>query len=119
MSGNPNIDVILKGVAKQSNKIVVDFIVWDEFFMDKEKISKRLRNLNFITPLRRQDAPEVYEMNASIYIWKRDAILNNDTLFSNKTSLHIMPEERSIDIDSELDWKFVEYIMKNYSNTND
>lgn len=62
--------------------------------------------------LRRQDAPNTYDMNASIYIWKRDVILNESSIFLNKTGLYIMPEERSIDIDSELDFKFVEYILK-------
>tara|TARA_B100000700_G_scaffold331802_1_gene469054 strand:+ start:1366 stop:2037 length:672 start_codon:yes stop_codon:yes gene_type:complete len=60
----------------------------------------------------RQDAPPVYDMNASIYIWKREAILNSKTLFTERTSLYIMPEERSVDIDTELDWEFVEFIAE-------
>ena len=60
----------------------------------------------------RQDAPKTYDMNASIYIWKREVLLNNDTLFLPKTGLYVMDEDRSIDIDCELDFKFVEFIMK-------
>ena len=62
--------------------------------------------------LRRQDAPKSYDMNASIYIWKRDVILNKNSLFLEKTGLYVMPEERSIDIDNELDFKFVEFLMR-------
>ena len=62
-------------------------------------------------PTRRQDAPEVYDMNASIYIWKRQALMDKDTLFTDKTSLFLMPEERSVDIDTALDWEFVEFMM--------
>lgn len=62
--------------------------------------------------VRRQDAPKSYDMNASIYIWKRDVILNETTLFLEKTGLYVMPEERSIDIDTELDFKFVEFLMR-------
>jgi len=62
--------------------------------------------------VRRQDAPKSYDMNASIYIWKRDVILNKNSLFLEKTGLYVMPEERSIDIDNELDFKFVEFLMK-------
>jgi len=62
--------------------------------------------------VRRQDAPKSYDMNASIYIWKRDVILSNNSLFLEKTGLYVMPEERSIDIDTPLDYKFVEFIMK-------
>lgn len=60
---------------------------------------------------RRQDAPKCYDMNASIYVWRHEALFNNPTLFSGDTRLYVMPEERSIDIDSELDFKFVEYLM--------
>ena len=62
--------------------------------------------------VRRQDAPKSYDMNASIYIWKRDIILNSMTLFLEKTGLYVMPEERSIDIDTELDYKYVEFMME-------
>ena len=50
-------------------------------------------------------------MVSSVGVWNRDAILNNDRLFLEATGLYIMPEERSIDIDTELDYKFVEFIM--------
>ena len=69
--------------------------------------------------IRRQDAPQVFDMNASIYIWKRKALLGYDTLFTNKTALYVMPEERSVDIDTELDWNFVEYIIGKSADFND
>jgi CMP-N,N'-diacetyllegionaminic acid synthase len=62
--------------------------------------------------VRRQDAPKSYDMNASIYIWKRDIILDESSIFLEKTGLYVMPEERSIDIDNELDFKFVEFLMR-------
>jgi len=74
----------------------------------KVSLSKKLDN----SIVRRQDAPKSYDMNASIYIWKRDVILKDNNLFLDKTGLYVMPEERSIDIDAELDYKFVEFIMK-------
>lgn len=61
---------------------------------------------------RRQDAPKCYDMNASIYVWKRDALMNKATIFNEDTLLYVMPEERSIDIDSELDFAFVEFLAK-------
>ena len=63
--------------------------------------------------IRRQDSPECFDLNASIYIWKRKAFYNNETVISNDTSLFVMPEERSIDIDSELDFEIVMLLMKN------
>ena len=82
------------------------------YFNMVEKVNGRIRKVKESKPppARRQDAPAVYDMNASIYIWKRRALLEYDTLFTEKTSLYIMPEERSVDIDTELDWEFVEFI---------
>ncbi|AII13927.1 CMP-legionaminic acid synthetase [Campylobacter iguaniorum] len=73
----------------------------------KISLSKKL----YFNVLRRQDAPKSYDMNASIYIWKRDVLLSENSLFLDKTGLYVMPEMRSIDIDCELDFKFVEFIM--------
>lgn len=67
--------------------------------------------------VRRQDAPACYDLNASIYVWKRDALLNHSSLFQEDTLLFIMPEERSIDIDSEIDFLFVEFLMKQKQNS--
>lgn len=61
--------------------------------------------------VRRQDAPPCFDMNASIYVWRRPALFESEGLFNPDTRLYIMPEERSIDIDSELDFYFVEYMF--------
>ena len=50
-------------------------------------------------------------MNASIYVWRRDVLFDAPTLFNGDTRLYVMPEERSIDIDSEIDFLFVEFLM--------
>ena len=85
------------------------------YFNMVEEVDGRIKKIKELksSPIRRQDAPKVYDMNASIYIWKRSHLLNGGDLFTQKTSLYIMPEIRSIDIDSELDWAFVEYILSN------
>mgnify|MGYP003783707375 CR=1 FL=1 len=50
-------------------------------------------------------------MNASIYVWRRAALESGSALFSDGTRLYVMPEERSIDIDSEVDFLLVEQLM--------
>ncbi len=60
---------------------------------------------------RRQDSPECFDMNASIYVWRRDALFANETLFTNNTRLFVMPRERSFDIDSQADFEMVEWMM--------
>jgi len=60
--------------------------------------------------VRRQDAPPSYDMNASIYVWNRDALLQQTSIFNEDTLLYEMPEERSVDIDSELDFEWVSFL---------
>jgi N-acylneuraminate cytidylyltransferase/CMP-N,N'-diacetyllegionaminic acid synthase len=60
---------------------------------------------------RRQDSPECFDMNASIYVWRRHALFENETLFTKSTRLFVMPRERSIDIDSQADFDMVEWLM--------
>jgi CMP-N,N'-diacetyllegionaminic acid synthase len=62
---------------------------------------------------RRQDSPECYDMNASIYVWERGSLMNNESIFNDYTRMYVMPEERSQDIDSDLDFLIVKTIMEN------
>ena len=71
-------------------------------------LSKQLQG----TILRRQDSPKCFDMNASIYIWKREKLLNTEKVLLPKTIFYLMPEERSIDIVSPLDYKIVEMLLK-------
>lgn len=70
-------------------------------------LSKRLP----VPVVRRQDAPACFDMNASIYVWRRAALFASDSVFGDDTLLYVMPEERSVDIDSELDFMIVERLM--------
>jgi N-acylneuraminate cytidylyltransferase/CMP-N,N'-diacetyllegionaminic acid synthase len=69
------------------------------------------------TIVRRQDAPKCYDMNASIYVWKHQVLFTSEKIFNPDTKLYVMPEERSIDIDSELDFQFVEYLLTHKNST--
>ncbi len=72
------------------------------------KIFKSNININS-----RQNAPRSYDMNASIYIWKRKSLLNDKRIVNDKTLAYKMPLTRSIDIDTKEDWKIVECLWKN------
>lgn len=62
--------------------------------------------------LSRQSSPKCYDMNASIYVWSREPFISDPSCFYKDTRLLIMPDNRSVDIDSELDFDIVEAIMK-------
>lgn len=57
----------------------------------------------------RQTAPKVYSMNASIYVWHADTLALG--LWDGRVRMYVMPRERSIDIDSELDFLLVEQLI--------
>lgn len=63
--------------------------------------------------LSRQVAPKVYDMNASIYIWKKDELLKNQKLITKNTDYYIMDKETSIDIDDKFDFEIVKKILEN------
>ena len=83
-----------------------------QFKKNKYDIVIRKKNI----PKRRQDAPKIYDMNASIYIWKRNFLIKSNNLFTNKTSLYVMPPHRSCDIDTLLDLEFVKFMLKKNIN---
>jgi CMP-N-acetylneuraminic acid synthetase len=66
------------------------------------------------TVIRRQDAPPCFDANSSIYVWHRESLLESPFVVREKTMMYIMPEERSLDIDSELDFKIVQYLMEHH-----
>jgi CMP-N,N'-diacetyllegionaminic acid synthase len=58
----------------------------------------------------RQAAPPVYAMNASIYCWHHHSL--GKGLWQGRTRIHVMPRERSIDIDDQIDFQLVELLMQ-------
>jgi len=63
--------------------------------------------------LRRQDAPLVYDVNASIYVYDRNYLLDKGTKrpISDRSLVWIMDEFSAFDIDSEADFQFVEFLV--------
>ena len=65
--------------------------------------------------VRRQDAPEVYDMNASIYCYKRDTLADcNKDPFTDKIDIIVMKDTYVLDIDHEEDFFLMECLVKNY-----
>ncbi|MCB1422187.1 MAG: acylneuraminate cytidylyltransferase family protein [Nitratireductor sp.] len=63
-------------------------------------------------PSRRQDAPQAYYLNGAVYLADTQWLKGTRSFLSDETVGYIMPQERSVDIDSPLDWKFAEFMMK-------
>jgi len=61
---------------------------------------------------RRQDLPKAYALNGAIYVARVDRLLNNKAFVTAETYAYVMPHERSIDIDSEIDFRFAESLLQ-------
>ena len=59
----------------------------------------------------RQDLPKVYTLNGALYLAKTDWIQQNRSFLSPETIGYVMPSERSADIDTLLDWDWVEFLI--------
>ena len=62
-----------------------------------------------LTP-RRQDLPRAYSLNGAVYWAKCKVFREKKTFIHSETLGYTMPPERSADIDTELDWAWVEYL---------
>lgn len=60
---------------------------------------------------RRQDCPEVFAFNGSMYLMRVDALKKAPISEFKKIKKIIMPEERSIDIDTMADWILAEFYL--------
>ena len=62
--------------------------------------------------MRRQDLPKTYMPNGAIYIVNIDAFRISRGFMTDRTSCYVMPITRSLDIDTELDLRSIERIIK-------
>ncbi|MBN1645404.1 acylneuraminate cytidylyltransferase family protein [Candidatus Woesearchaeota archaeon] len=65
--------------------------------------------------LRRQDAPKVYDMNASMYFYSINFMQDEShttTTGADRISIYVMTDINSMDIDKELDFNFIEFMIK-------
>ncbi|GAB4390896.1 acylneuraminate cytidylyltransferase family protein [Albidovulum sp.] len=60
----------------------------------------------------RQQAPTVYEHAASTYVVAPDYLRRARSLFEGRVIPYLMPPERCVDIDTEFDFKLVEFLMR-------
>lgn len=62
--------------------------------------------------VRRQDAAKLYEYNGAVYVINSDALKEKGLGGFTKIKKCVMDEKSSVDIDTMLDWKFVEVLVK-------
>lgn len=61
--------------------------------------------------VRRQDLKTFYRVNGGIYMLKKQVLNNLQELYGKDSYAYIMEQSHSVDIDTEWDFKFVEFLM--------
>ncbi len=59
----------------------------------------------------RQGLSPAYRRSSAVYAMRRDLLMKDGRLFGESIVGHIVPEDRSIDIDTPLDWIKAEYML--------
>lgn len=99
-----NTDMVVSVKLAKENPYFTLFEQNSEGFLKKSKAG------NFE---RRQDCPEVYAFNGSMYLIKIASIKKSRIAELKNIKKIIMPEERSVDIDTQADWALAEFYLKN------
>ncbi len=60
--------------------------------------------------LTRQSAPKSFDMNAAVHVWNAQALKSNPIVIFSDSLIYEMPEKRSRDIDTELDFEIVKFL---------
>lgn len=63
--------------------------------------------------IRRQDAAPVYDMTTVAYVVRPEFIMGMTSIFDGKVKAVIIPDDRALDIDTELDLQFAEFLKQN------
>jgi N-acylneuraminate cytidylyltransferase len=60
----------------------------------------------------RQDLPPVYALNGALYLARTEWLLKRQDFIGQDTLGYIMPPERSVDLDTPQDWRWVEFLIE-------
>jgi N-acylneuraminate cytidylyltransferase/CMP-N,N'-diacetyllegionaminic acid synthase len=83
-------------------------------------LAKRVRRdgrMEDLVPLerqydRRQEFPPAHVVNGAVHVVRREVLLRERTLYTNRTFAYIMPPERSIDVDDLWDLHMADLIVR-------
>ena len=82
--------------------------------LNEDGTVKNMLQLN--STMRRQDFPKFYRVDGAIYIQKLDEYFNLNTSLNDGKLAYIMEEKYSVDIDTYLDIKKIEYYLEQELN---
>ncbi|WP_165003243.1 MULTISPECIES: acylneuraminate cytidylyltransferase family protein [unclassified Enterococcus] len=84
------------------------------YFNMVKKIDNEVTIVNTSDYTSRQQAPEVFEMNASMYSFKPEFLKKNNYIFNGKCGIIVMKDYLVLDIDSEEDFNWLEFLFPKF-----
>lgn len=101
---NKEVDVVITGYEPERNPYFNMMEIGKDGYAHIVKTSEK-------PIVRRQDAPLVYSLTPAAYVVKRSALYQYEHWSKAKCKIHPIPRERAVDIDTEIDFKIVEFLM--------
>lgn len=99
------IDMVVSVKPAEANPY---YVLFEE---NKEGFLVHSKKGNF---LRRQDCPQVWQYNGAIYAMNVESLTNQSMNDFTKIVKYPMDDLHSVDLDSELDWQFAEFLNEKY-----
>ncbi|MDB5193825.1 MAG: N-acylneuraminate cytidylyltransferase [Segetibacter sp.] len=99
-----NVDVVITGYEPERNPYFNMMEVKEDGFAEIVKQGNK-------PIVRRQDAPAVYSLTPAAYVVKKSALYDYEHWSKAKCKIFPIPRERAVDIDTEMDFKIVEFLM--------
>lgn len=99
----PEYDMIISVKETDSNPYYVLAEEGDNGYLQKSKKGEFTR---------RQDCPTVYEYNGSMYLINVNALKNKGIKDFNKIKKYVMDSKYSVDIDTQFDFDYAEFLIK-------
>lgn len=112
-----DIQIAFEKLLTNKNKDLVFTVVpsrRNPYFNMIEKKDNKLKKIIASEFIRRQDAPEVYDMNASIYCYNRDSLVSKilESPLEGDFEITLMEDTGILDIDHENDFMLMEILAK-------
>lgn len=101
---NPETDVVITGYEPERNPYFNMMEIGEDGFASIVKKGTK-------PIVRRQDAPKVYSLTPAAYVVKKSALYEFEHWSNAKCKIYEMPRERAVDIDTEIDFKIVEFLI--------
>jgi len=115
-----DIDGAIELLFKKKAKSIVSVCPSEHHPWWSDTLTKDERLTNFLKQIdlhkNRQHLPKFYRINGAIYLVYIEFLKKNKSFFSKETFAYLMPIERSVDIDNQLDFEFAKVLAKKIKN---